>query len=78
MHWDIEECFAFKVLGPYSGALSAFWTEAWSEHRQSTNIGAFVGRRATHQRQHDVDAAAAQGNLNLMPGTAGDLSLQPP
>jgi hypothetical protein len=70
MHWDIEECFAFKVLGPYSGALSAFWTEAWSEHRQSTNIGAFVGRRTTHQRQVDVDAAAAQGNLNLMPGTA--------
>jgi hypothetical protein len=73
-HWDIEECWAFKVLGPYSGALSAFWTEAWSEHRQSTNIGAFVGRRTTLQRQHDVDATAAQGNLNIMPGTAGDLT----
>jgi hypothetical protein len=73
MHWDLEECWAFKVLGPYSGALSPFWTEAWSEHRQSTNIGAFVGRRTTHQRQHDVDAASAQGNFELMPGTAGDL-----
>ena len=51
--WDIEECYAFKVFGPPSGVLTAFWSEAWATHRHSTNIGAFVGRQITHNRQAD-------------------------
>jgi hypothetical protein len=71
--WDIEECYAFKVFGPPSGALTAFWSNEWNEHRQSTNVGAFVGRNVTHQRQTTVDTAAERNQPQAMPGTVGDL-----
>ncbi len=76
--WDIEECHAFKVYGPPSGALTAFWTSEWNEHRQSTNVGAFVGRNVTQQRQSTVDSATANSAPQAMAGTVGELRSQIP
>jgi hypothetical protein len=74
-NWDIEECWAFKVFGPPSGALSAFWSEEWGQYRQSQNTGAFAGRRTTQQRQRDVTDGDRSGNTRVMQGSVGDLSL---
>jgi hypothetical protein len=74
-NWDIEECWAFKVFGPPSGALSAFWSEEWSQYRQSQNTGAFAGRRTTRQRQSTVDEGDRTGEPQVMQGAVGDLSL---
>jgi hypothetical protein len=73
--WDIEECHAFKVFGPPSGVMTPFWSELWATHRQSTNIGAFVGRQITHNRQATANAASENSNPVVLPGSVGDLSL---
>jgi hypothetical protein len=74
-NWDIEECWVFKVFGPPSGALSAFWSEEWSQYRQSQNTGAFAGRRTTQPRQHAVAEGDRSGEPRAMQGAVGDLSL---
>jgi hypothetical protein len=33
LDYDIPECFVFKLFGPYSGHLTAFWNDQWSTYR---------------------------------------------
>ena len=74
-HYDIELGFAFKVFGPYEGALrmTPFWTAAWSQHRTST--GQLAGREATAHRQNSQALIQENGIIRAFPGAA---QLPPP